>query len=490
MTLAAGLSVTPSSLSWFWVITVPVILILVFWRWRRNFVSSVGWVLAGVSLLIFLWVAGLWWETSEGIRLSIVVPHSNELGQDIKNKLEAYEKRADDLEKLLSLLVGMTAIYGIALGVGSYLQAKDSADKLETIRKDAIQQAGDSATRLKQIEDDARNEVQKLPLELKTIREDARQTFDDIRRDAERSVENFVERTRNRFPILEDMDNGIRGIVIRITRLLPVIDWSDEAYKKLQPQDKQQILYYEKAIAALEPFDLRSLRRDVSEIFHGLGNFYGLKYSTEKEERRKDPQKPVPLDDDKERSRFYLERSLYENPLNVGALNDRVFFALNIDPNVEEFKKALDLCLSSLKSDPEQQRARYNLALLEHLFRRDYRRSDELLTEALNKKTWQLERPANHYFSILYNRACSRARLGDFDKAIEDLEKAIPSAVPSEPLLKEQLLTDIRLLKTTLPGDLQGPSADNPAGGDFHAIAMDDRYRARVQQVAERLKTF
>jgi hypothetical protein len=463
----------------FGLIAIPLVLVLVLWRWRGNFARSVMWVLAGVSFALFLLASGLWWEASEGTRLSMVTPRSNELAQNVKDKLEGYEKRADDLEKLLSLLIAMTAIYGLALGLSAYLQAKESAEKLEAIRKDAIQQANDSGTRLKQIEDDARREAQKLPTELKTIRDEA-----------QHSVEQFVERARSRFPILEDMDNGIRSMVVRITRLLPVIDWTDENFRRLQAQDKQEILYYEKAIAALEPFDLRSVRRDVSEIFHGLGNFYGLKYSTEKEEKKKEPQKPAPLDDDKERSRFYLERSLSQDPINVGALNDRVFFALNIDPGPEEYKKALDLCQASLKSDPEQQRARYNLALLEHTFKKDYRRSEELLTEALDRKTWQLERPAGHHFSILYNRACARARLRELAEAIQDLEEAIPAAMPTDSQLKGQFLADIRLLKATLPGDLEAPKPDNPGGGDFYELSIDGGCRLRVQEVVDRLKGF
>ncbi len=269
-----------------------------------------------------------------------------------------------------------------------------------------------------------------------------------------------------------------------------MIDWTDEKYKRLQPQDKQEILYYEKAIAALEPFDLRSVSRDVSEIFHGLGNFYGQKYSTEREENKAYAGKPQPFDDDKERSRFYLDRSLSQDRSNAGALNDRVFFALNIDPGLEEYKKAMDLCQDSLKWDSEQQRARYNLALLKHVVRKDYRDSERLLTEALAKTTWQLSQPPSHHFSILYNRACGRARLSELDQAMQDLEGAIPAQMPSDPLMRAQFLADIPQLKTTLPEDLGAPAQTNPDGGDLYVLSITAGYQDRTAEVVRRLTAY
>jgi archaellum component FlaC len=494
----------PSSLAnypYFLMVALLLGVLLGLWRWHRKFLQPTLWVLAGVSVSALILGGGFWWEVTEGRRYSLVGPRSNELAQDVKNKLEGYEKRADDLEKLLSLLVGLTAVYGLVLGLNAYVQAKESADKLDKIRADAIQQAKDSAARLKQIEDDAQREAQKLPAEMDNLRNAAHQTVDVIKNDAQHSldriqneadqqVRDFIDKVRNRFPILEGMDDGIRAMVVRITRLLPVIDWTDDKYKRLQPQDKQEILYYEKAIAALEPFDLRSVRRDVSEIFHGLGNFYGQKYSTEREEHKTYAGKPQPLDDDKERSRFYLDRSLSQDRSNVGALNDRVFFALNIDPGLEEYKKAMDLCQDSLKWDSEQQRARYNLALLKHVVRKDYRESERLLTEALAKTTWQLSQPASHHFSILYNRACGRARLSELDQAMQDLEGAIPAQMPSDPFLRAQFLADIPQLKTTLPEDLGAPAHTNPDGGDLYVLSITAGYQDRTAEVVRRLTAY
>jgi hypothetical protein len=58
----------------------------------------------------------------------------------LKEKLEAYSKRADDLQKLISVLLGLSTIYAIVLAVGAYTstqsnlqQAEKSIAKLETL---------------------------------------------------------------------------------------------------------------------------------------------------------------------------------------------------------------------------------------------------------------------------------------------------------------------------------------------------------------------
>lgn len=487
--------------AWLWICVPVVALLVVIWRWRRSFFGPMAWVLVGASLPAIVLAGGGSWGVSQGVRLSIVTTRSGELAGDVKDKLEAYEKRADDLEKLLSLLVAMTAVYGIALGLTAYVQAKDSADKLDRLTAEAFQRGTESATRLGTIEGQAQQEAAKLAAEIIRIQDTnlkalvdlgnrADEKFERIRIAADRQVQEFVRQVESRFPILADLAGGLRHMGATVARLFPDIDWSAVDYNRLHPQDKQEVLYYERAFAALEPFNLRAMRKEASEIYHGLGNFYGLKYRTEKEENRKDESKPAPIEDDKERARFYLEKSLSVDGTNVAAMNDRTFFALNIDPSEGEHKKAEQLCATSLKLDPEQQRARYNLAYLEHTVHSNYRLSNDLLTEALAKTKWQLDQPARRRFSILYNRACARCRLGDMEGAVVDLEEAIPEAMPSEDALKKQFVEDIPKIKEVLKDDLKAPEPTSAQEGDLYRLSVTDPYRKRVEQVSARLSRY
>ena len=120
---------------------------------------------------------------------------------------------------------------------------------------------------------------------------------------------------------------------------------------------------------------------------------------------------------------------------------------------------------------------------------KNYGRSVELLTEALAKKKWQLDSPARHRFSILYNRGCAYARLGEKDKAIGDLRQAIPDSVPSDAELGKQFLADIRLLKVYFLDDVRGPYGSQ-AEGDLYNLQKDPVFRERMQDLAQRLESY
>ena len=443
------------------------------------------WVVARLLLFIFLGVAlatviitaRFWWQQPANGPLSgAATPEA------IKEKLEAYDKRADELEKLLELLLGVSTIYAIALGLSAYQQLKDSADKLEELSKDA------------------QKKIDQLPGELASIRKSA---SDDI--------EEFAEKVQAKFPLFADMDTEIRKIMDRLMQLLPVIDWSDENYRTLNAQLKEEILFYEKTVAALECFDLRATRhiqQTVSEIYHGLGNFYGLRYASVNKKSRDSADKLKSLreaaekdihepdttmpdiadrllqlppavqwgDEDKERARFYLDRSIHHDAENSGAYNDRGFLAANLD-DPPDYQTARAVFGKSLEVDADQQRARYNLAYIEHACK-NYGRSVELLTEALQKKRWQGKLAPRHRPSILYNRACAYARLGEsdsaqrqawFSKAVADLKEVYPPGAVLGPRLPMNLKDDIE------PGE------------DLHPLTMSEPWKSVIEEIKDRL---
>jgi tetratricopeptide (TPR) repeat protein len=392
--------------------------------------------LLGVCLSTVVVTGRFWWQEQ----------HNRPLGNaatlvELKDKLEAYDKRADDLEKLLTLLLGVSTIYAIALGLSAYQQLKDSAEKLEGLRKEA------------------QKKIDQLPGELVRIRELASD-----------EIEKFAARFLSKLFLFADMDVAFRGIMYRLMCLLPVIDWSDEENQEISPQIKEEILFYEKTVASFEYFDLRRLRQvreSASEIFHGLGNFYALQYAREGKQ-----------DWHKERARFYLDRAIRFNPKNVGALNDRGFLATDLD-NPPDFATARDVFTKSLDADGEQQRALYNLASVEHR-EENYRRAADLLCQAIEKKRWQEKLPARHRDSILYNRACAYVRLGVgdaarkptwFDEAVADLAKVFPSdgLMEAETLLGKNFKNDIK------PGE------------DLHALTIEDPWKSEVEKIKSRL---
>jgi len=378
-------------------------------------------ILLVVSLATVVVTGRFWWQQQANRPTgSAATPEA------LKEKLEAYDKRADELERLLTLLLMVSTVYAIALGFSAYRQLKD-----------------------------AEKEIDRLPGEIASIKKAASE-----------DLQEFVVKVESKFPLFADMDISIHAIMDQLIRLLPVIDsseWSEKEYRRFTHEKGQEILFYEKTVAALVYFDLQRaghIRQTVSEIYHGLGNFYGLKYHWEGKQ-----------DEDRERARFYLERAIHHDTENAGALNDRGYLAIYLDDPPDK-SKAKTLFSKSLEVDPEQQRAKYDLAYLEHADG-NYRRSQELLSEALLMKRWQNKSPARNRNSILYNRACAYARLGELEKAIVDLEEVFPDGADYTAAERTELVTqfkdDIRLNE------------------DLYSLTQSEPFTARIKTIAARL---
>lgn len=419
-------------------------------------VSIVLWISLGISLATVVATWSFYWQQQENRPVAVTTTP-----EALKEKLDAYDKRADELEKLISLLLGLSTIYAIALGLSAYQQLKDSADKLENLTKEA------------------RSKIDKLPKDLDGIKAKAQHVMERVADKADKDMEDFERRVRDRYPMFADMDQAIRSIMNRLMYLLPVIDPASIKFKAIISQVKEEIFFYEKTVAALECFNLRAvpgLVQTASEIYHGLGNFYGLKY---KDEAKSDDE-TKPDASTKERSRFYLMRAISYDDQNTGALNDLAFFALSIEgnPDLALARKYLE---ESLAIDADQQRAAYDLAWIEQ-DEKNFPAAEDLLSKALEMKKWQ-RGPARNLGSIRYNRACARARQAQAEldpiqrenwanKALADLEETF--AVPQRPYNPETVICFLK--------DIQ-------ADGDLILLASDERWKGQITQLAARVSS-
>lgn len=325
-------------------------------------------VLACVATFVVTVGRDLWLAVQRQPQISPVSVNDQE--QIVKGKIDAYDKRAEDLQKLISFLIGLSVLYTLALGVTSYLglqqtllQAQETAGKMESLRREAEQELSKSTARA-----------------------------------GEKAAE-VVREIRNEYPLFGYMDVSLRRIMKELLRLLPFIGWSDQLYGKLTAQQRQEILFYEKTVAGLEFFDLRSVRKDVSKIYDGLGNFYALKFKHEA---------PHNSSEDLERCRFYLDRATRVDEENIAAWNDIAFVALALE-SPKNWHKARECSERSLWVDPNQQRARYNLSIVEHRGG-NYAVSEGLLTKALSMQRWQEDRYPRRIHNLYYNRACALSR--------------------------------------------------------------------------------
>jgi tetratricopeptide (TPR) repeat protein len=309
---------------------------------------------------------------------------------ELKERLELYSKRADDIERLLSLLIAISTLYALALGLNAFAQLKDSSTKIEKLT-------------------------------------------DSIRDNAEKTKEEILEI----FPLFEGIDTQITATMNDLLNLLPLIDINQKSYDKLLPKEKEAVRYYEKSIAATELFNVRSFKEKRSGIFHGLGNFYALKYVGEGRIN----------DETLDRCTFYLEKAIALDPNNVGALNDRGYVALRIC-KAENFDEALKFFELSRRVDQDQQRPLYNMAWIYHM-RGDFLTSIKLASEALDKAKWQISKNKTRLSDIHYHRACSYARYEmikpgqkTFDPVLKDLNEVLANDLTDWPTILKWLKKD------------------------------------------------
>lgn len=146
----------------------------------------------------------------------------------MKERLELYGKRADDIQRLITILLTVSTIYGIALAVNAYTEVKNSAQKVDKL-------------------------LEKTEADVLKI-----------------------------FPLFEAIESSINNMMHHLLGVLPRLDLHEKTYASFSAEEKEKIFYYEKSVSALEVFNMKPFSEQVSAIFHGLGSFYALKYQAQK----------------------------------------------------------------------------------------------------------------------------------------------------------------------------------------------------------------
>ncbi|MGA3326436.1 MAG: hypothetical protein ABSF45_18345 [Terriglobia bacterium] len=407
------------------------------------FVGILGCVTVLAAIAIFS-QAGPW------NRYIALVPFPRDLGQQavvLHDKLEEYERSADTLKTLVSFMVGLSTLYGLALALGAYLGVQEATNR-----------AQQSVESLDKLQKKAESDYARV---LKTAESDYAKVLMDIRRE---------------FPLYREMQNRIGNIRTELQLLIPESGFGEGEFRKINDADfKVKIAHYERTVGSFEFFNLDPFRDDASKIYQLLGSFHSHKWLIEKKLEKEiekatgnNKETGIKADPaDVHWARFYLGRSydLKKKDLNkddVATLNEMGDFEVRV---TSEWNLARDHLTRSLGLDSKQQRPRYFLSIVEHFTgdtergkgnaqaaQSHYAESVRLLTAAFEMNRWQQEDQAGRSRSadflkrtvcyMHYNRACARARLAELETdptrqsklredAVEDLKSAFPSgAVP------------------------------------------------------------
>ncbi len=416
------------------------------WQGVTLFLGAIV-ILVGLVVSLQLVVEFFWWTRYTDNS----TPPGNTSQQEkmLREKLDFYAKNADELKELAGLIVGLSTLYGISLGVGSYLNVKQAKDQ-----------------------------------------------FDSDRQMLVAKVDSDLLAIRKNFPLFRDTERAIQDIRFKLQKFIPDADYGRDVFEQIDPMNAVMIEHYERSVGTLEFFDLTSFSEDAGSIYHMLGSYYSHKYEYERkrndENSTRDDAKKLPDLRDLFRAGWYLQRAREISPKNIGPLNEIGYLEVVVKNAGEE---AVPYLRKSLQLEDNQQRARYYLAIVEHLRGnaarsagqksiavKHYAQSVSLLSEALERKYWQSsEEPGRFRRAILYNRACGYARVAE--------------GTPSEKEARVLRLAALKDLQSTFPAD-EKPDKQRKVDlendllrqGDLRALAENAEFTQEVRYLVRRVR--
>jgi preprotein translocase subunit SecG len=334
----------------------------------RKFAAVLLAVVAMAALAAIFYVLLQWWSAYHFYSLS---------SADVKDKLDAYKVQVDDLQRLVSLLIAFSSLYALVLGASAYLssqglldQSKENAKKIDTLRSD-------------------------------------------------------LEKS---FPFFKRMGDHLLAVAKKLEELMPDSDERDDYYDRLSPTDHQELAGLEQgAIAFLYFLDFTEVSHTASDIYRQLGKYCGAAFAERKKQLEKElaetrkapadpevridvPQRRREIEWLRDRARFLLYNATRTNPDSFLAFNDLAFLIQDIEGATSA--TAADFYRTSLRLQPKQQRAYYNLAIIEFTLGSP-QSAEELSTKALANPNWQVRPNPSRCDDVYYNRACYRSRLGE-----------------------------------------------------------------------------
>ncbi|PYS25066.1 MAG: hypothetical protein DMF72_02865 [Acidobacteria bacterium] len=135
--------------------------------WNKILIALLLLVIASALVLVII---GSWPRPITPITiLPGPTASSGENQETLKERVENYSKRTDELQKIASLLLGLSTIYAIALGISAYTsvqanvdQAKNSVNKLETLTNEFQTLKSTQAQAMLDMKSEEINALQKL----------------------------------------------------------------------------------------------------------------------------------------------------------------------------------------------------------------------------------------------------------------------------------------------------------------------------------------
>jgi hypothetical protein len=366
-------------------------------------------------------------EKADRLRDDAASPRAESAG--LRSALEDQRREAENFRWLLTIIIGLGAVYSLVQALYSYLN-------VEELKKQAEKAIGEVQT-------------------LRTTADGELKAFQkDLKASSEADFKKFRTDCETQFPMFVGFERAIGLMSSQLEKRLKSASVGANSYSKLSETDRQEMYYFEKSVASLQFIDGTSPDR-MFHIFRGFSRFYTDKY------RFHNAMTPPAGDPgDLERARYYLQRaSLLLGGDDYRVLNERGYLA---GAEKQESAKAAFFGKSAAQK-VDQQCAHYNLARIDHVNAAVLQKTNPLdpaarnlftsassrLKAAVKYPNWE-DVPLRGKASYLnYNLACALARLAEFanppDPALlQESIAALQEAVDDAPEERKQLFEDVK----------------------------------------------
>ncbi len=384
-------------------------------------------IVIAAALAVLILSVYLLWNARQWDYLPLHTSYTSDLdarAQLFQDKLEIYSRRVNDMESLVIILLGITGLYTIVFILTADFNARSTGRQVERAMMNVKDQMATSIGNLRELKEEAR-------AALRAEAKHASERLDQIEQRAHEMIEQGAE-AQSVAPVPGEIERELEEIHQRLSEI---------AAAPHSEEERLELMHYEAALPAIEILHGRKLAVQFARLYGTLARYYGAS--------------------DAVRSRFYLNRAATMAPGDFETANDAGSLAMEGHP--PDLRRARKYFEASLASQPNQQRARYELARIARS-EPNFEKAQALLESALQSQNWETQPDARNTALVEYELACVLAHRGpqNFLRAMDYLTSAF--AHPSRQL-DEQLLRDTE------------------EGGDLFALANTPPYSNAINDL-------
>ena len=366
---------------------------------------------------------------------------------------ELVEKLKEDVKRYLEWVMAIAGVFAVAQTLAAGFTAQAFTDQAEKAIGRAEAQLDRAQTELERF---------KQKYEGLVVAEEKRtEALDELKR---------------RYIGLQPVDDRPAATPANRDALAEGLDWRDDLYGSMKIEDRQRLLSIERYLG----FDLKLKPSDISTPYtlRVLANFYVSKFEYEKRFASAHI-------GDLERADYLLQLWIQLRPSQFEIRNDlglvygrlsKYFEDLVTATGVSGEEKAAAVELGqkyrtdayqqfdlSRQNEPNQQRAYYNLAIIEKEYRNNLPVAIQFLEKARKITAWEHRENKTMLGNLLYNFACYRALQTVADKALGDAGK-----VDEVVSLIEEVASKAYTPEAQVVADFDNDGVNRTPKGDFY----------------------